>query len=89
MSDHFKDHTAGLSSPAHSGSHISPNDSDKLSVYSRALFVGGAGSLAVELVGQPGSVITMSQVQPGVIYPLRVSKVLATGTTATNIISLW
>lgn len=78
MSDHFKDHTAGLSSPAHSARHVTPSDSATLPDYSRALFVGGAGSLSVELVGNPGAAITLAQVQPGVIYPLRVRKVLST-----------
>lgn len=89
MSDQFKDHMAGLTSPAQSGRHVTPSDTATLAEYSRALFVGGAGSLSVELVGNPGSAITLSQVQPGMVYPLRVSKVLATGTSATNIIAFW
>lgn len=89
MPDHFKEYQVGLSSPAGHGSHITPSDSVELTDHSRAIIVGGAGALRVELTKQPGTVITLANVLPGVVYPLRVGKVLATGTTATDIVSLW
>lgn len=89
MSDLFKDHHQGLSSPAGAATAIVPNDSTDLATHSRAIFIGGAGHLAVELTGQPGSSVVFNNVQAGVVYPLRVSKVLSTGTTATGIVALW
>ena len=51
----------------------------------RAIYVGGAGNLVVELAGKPGTNITYA-VAANSRHPLRVSKVIRTGTTATNIV---
>lgn len=53
----------------------------------QALFVGGAGNVAVLTVG--GETVTFTGVIAGSILPVRVTKVLAAGTTATNITAIW
>lgn len=53
----------------------------------QALFVGGAGNVAVVTVG--GETVTFTGVIAGSILPVRVVQVLATGTTATNIAAIW
>jgi hypothetical protein len=63
---------------------ITPNDSTVVDF--NGIYVGGAGNLAVTLLD--GSEVTLTAVIVGTIYPLRVTKVLATGTTATNLIGL-
>ena len=63
---------------------ITPNDSSEVDF--NGIYVGGAGNLTVTLLD--GSVVTLTAVIVGTIYPLRVTKVLATGTTATNLIGL-
>ncbi len=90
MSDKFDKHSPGLTSPAGNGQPVAPSDSAMLPTHSRALFVGTSGHLAVELVGNAeGEVLVLQNVQAGMIYPLRVRKVRATGTTAGGILSLW
>lgn len=53
----------------------------------RALFIGGAGNVVVRTV--KGEQVTLTGVLAGTIYPIAVDKVLATSTTATNIIALY
>ncbi|WP_138470823.1 hypothetical protein [Poseidonocella sp. HB161398] len=90
MSDKFDNHSPGLTSPASAGDAVSPSDTAALPTHSRAIYVGTTGTLAVELTGSAnGDVLTLQNVQAGMIYPLRVRKVLATGTTATGIVCLW
>ncbi len=87
MVDHFKSHTPGLSSPILDGLALLPSDSATLPHLTRALYVGADGDLTVRL--QSGVVLSFGAVQAGVIYPLRVDMVLASGTTATGLVGLW
>lgn len=86
MADDFKTHQTGLESPAEAGAAIVPSDSEPLAKVTRAVYVGGAGNLHVVLLS--GDTVTLIGALPGVIYPLRVEKVLATGTTATGLVGL-
>lgn len=52
----------------------------------RALWVGGAGDVAVRM--RDGSSATFVGVGAGTILPIRVDKVLSTGTTATSIVGI-
>jgi hypothetical protein len=54
----------------------------------RGLYVGGAGDVAVSMAADDSSV-TFSSVPAGTILPVRVKKVLSTGTTATLVVALW
>ena len=85
--DAFADNTSSLTSPPESGAEITPQDSTELSHVTRALYVGGEGSLRVRMLG--GAVVTLANVPAGSIMPLRVTAVLGTGTTATGIVGLW
>ena len=51
------------------------------------LYIGGFGNLKVETVG--GDLITFVGVNGGSFFPVQVTKVYSTGTTATDIIALW
>jgi len=51
------------------------------------LYVGGAGDLKVDTVG--GDAITFVAVPAGSFIPVQVTRVYATGTTATSIVALW
>lgn len=66
---------------------VVPNDGLDLTVTAKALYVGGAGNLSIIAEGSSTSVI-LSNVQGGSIIPVRVKRVLATGTTATDIVGL-
>lgn len=86
MADSFKDHQPGLESPVGHAVALTPSDSVALSEATRALYVGGAGALRVAMVS--GAVVTLAGAQAGQVYPLRVTQVLATGTTATGLVGL-
>jgi len=54
----------------------------------RGLLVGGAGDLAVRMINDPSTTVTITGVVAGAILPLRVTRVMA-ATTATNITALY
>lgn len=51
-----------------------------------ALYIGGAGAVAVETQG--GQTVTFAGVPVGTVLYIKVKRVLATGTVATNIVGL-
>lgn len=51
------------------------------------LFVGATGNLAIE--DEKGVQTTFTNVQDGQLLPVSGFKVLATATTATNIVRMW
>lgn len=73
-------------SSATTATAVTPSDSDQLTPPSRAVYVGGAGDLAVQMAG--GGTATFVGVAAGATLPLCVDKVLATGTTATSVLLL-
>lgn len=83
ISDDFSEFTPGLSSPVFGGFDITPDDGTDLQGVTRAVILGTAGDLAVTL--KNGDTITLPNLVAGVIYPFRIARVLATGTTASNI----
>lgn len=86
MEDPFKNQASSVTSPASEAEVITPNDTAALLVPTRALYVGGAGDVRVEMLS--GDVVSFSNMQGGVFYPIRITKVLATGTTATNMVGV-
>lgn len=54
----------------------------------RELFVGGAGDVAVRMVGDPTTTVTITSVPAGTFLPLRVTRVMA-ATTATAIVAFY
>ena len=85
MADIFSGHSNGLSSPAALAAAVTPSDSTDLPTSSRALYVGTVGNVAVVTVG--GSTVTL--VGASGWMPVRVARVLATGTTASDIVAVW
>ena len=53
----------------------------------RAVYVGGAGNLAV--ITSRGETVTFINVQDGTLLPIRIRQVLSSGTTATSILALY
>ena len=83
--DQFENHTPGLESPASRLFEIVPSDGNPLGLVTRAIAVETAGHVQVVTVsGDTGRVF----IAAGVPFPLRVSQVMATGTTATGIVGL-
>lgn len=87
MKDTFNKHSRSLTSPPESAAEIIPDDQSLLQNATRAIHIGGAGDLRVQMLG--GQVVTLAGLPGGMMIPLRVRKVFATGTTATAIVGLW
>lgn len=87
MADAFPHHGSGLESPASYAAAITPNDSTDLSDVPRALYCTGDGTVRVTMRGG-GSAVDLPMIA-GVALPVRVSRVWATGTTATGIVGVW
>lgn len=87
MADSFRSHTQNLTAPPTSAAELPPSDSTDLPYVTRGIYVGTAGNLKVRM--QDGSLVTFNNVVAGQIYPLRIDRVLATGTTAAGIVGLW
>lgn len=51
------------------------------------LYVGGYGDLTVDTVG--GDTVTFVGVNGGTFFPVQVTRVYSTGTSATGIVALW
>jgi len=87
MSDKFSNYHSGLESPAERAFAITGNDSTDLTIYPRAIYVGGAGNVKVTTLG--GDTVTFSGALAGTILPVRVVRVFSTDTTATNLLGLY
>ena len=87
MADQFENIRPALESPGEGILEVSPNDSVDLAQVSRALYIGGSGDVAVQM--KDGSTGTLVGVPGGQVLPVRAVRVLATGTTATNIVAVF
>ncbi|WP_338719499.1 hypothetical protein [Devosia sp. XK-2] len=85
MVDRFQAHAASMEGPATHGFAITPSDAADLSEVTRAIYVGGAGNLAVRLLS--GADVTFAAVSAGTVLPIRALRVL-TASTATNLVGL-
>lgn len=76
---------AEMSDPARGAVAVTPSDATTLAGV-RALYIGVTGDVAVVTPGRTTSVVFKAA--PVGILPVQVTKVLATGTTATDIVGL-
>jgi len=81
----FSQSDVATQSPASSAFAITPGD-EEFSVVTRGVFVGGAGSVVAQLVGD-SSTVTFAGVPAGAVLPIRAKKVTA-ASTATNMVGL-
>ena len=88
MADQFEEYKSGLDSPASNAVAVTPSDVTDLAQTTRAIYVGGAGDVSVEMAGT-GTAIIFTGVLAGSILPIRVTRVNSTSTTATNITALY
>lgn len=77
----------GRIEPAEHAIAVVPSDVNNLARLTRGVYVGATGNLHV-LMGS-GQEITFTDIAAGVIHPIEIIRVYATGTTATNIVALW
>lgn len=77
------------SSPARNSYAVTPHDTNEIGTYMpKALYVGVGGTIVMELDGDVSST-TFLNVPSGAILPVRARVILATGTTATNILAIY
>lgn len=86
--NHAKNFTLRAPQPDYDGYPVTASDSvDLTNGPTQALFVTGAGNVAVNLAG--GGTATLTGLSAGQILDVAVTRVLATGTTATGIFALY
>lgn len=73
--------------PAGKFAAVTPSDSVDLTYLTRALYVGGDGTVVA--VDANGTAVSFVGVVAGTVLPIRVSRVNSTSTTATNIVAMW
>ncbi len=73
--------------PYHRAAAITPDDNNDLAVVTRAIYCGGTGDIAI--VTPANDSVTIKAVPTGTMLSIRVARVKATGTTATNLVALW
>lgn len=76
-----------MSDPARNAAAVTPSDSTILGPV-RAVYVGTTGNLAVQFEAG-GTTVTFPDVLAGQIYPIRVARIMSTGTTASGIVALY
>ncbi len=85
MNDPFHSHVPGLESPATRLADVTPNDTADLAFPTRAIAVGTGGFVRlVTIAGDTGRVYVL----PGAPFPIRARRILATGTSAADIVAL-
>lgn len=77
---------ADISDPVPHAAMLTPSDTVNLSAITTALYIGVAGDAQVTMLD--GTVVHFSNLAVG-WHPIRVSRVWATNTTATNIVGVW
>ena len=85
--DGLLNHGRDASGPARRAAMVTPSDTVDLTAYAKALYVGAAGNVRVLTVGgEDGDAVTFANHPVGWL-PVQVRRVMATGTTATQIVA--
>jgi hypothetical protein len=86
MADRFQNSSPSLTGPASHGFAVTPSDSTLLSETTRGIYVGTGGTIAALMLS--GASVSFPAVPSGAILPVRLTKIMATGTTASGIVAL-
>ncbi|TJV71048.1 MAG: hypothetical protein E5X76_17835 [Mesorhizobium sp.] len=86
MSDPFENFARVPENTIEHAVAVTPNNTADLATVPVLLWLGGAGDLRVTMLG--GETVTFVGLYAG-WHPMRVTRVHATGTTATNIVGVW
>ena len=66
---------------------VAVTPSDTTEVFASAIYIGSGGNVSV--VTEGGDTVTFSNVPAGTTLVIRVTRIRATSTTATNIVRMW
>ncbi|KQO51156.1 spike base protein, RCAP_Rcc01079 family [Sphingomonas sp. Leaf257] len=91
MADPFRTFADKVSDPATRAVAIVPNDGTDLADIPKAFYVGTGGTIAMIGAGAPAGAtgVTWKNVPSGAIVPFRPRRILATGTTAADMLALY
>ena len=84
--DDFQSYIANLQSPLSRAEAVTPDDANDLTHLTRALYIGTGGTVQLSL--EDGTTVTFTNMAAG-WHPIRVARVWATGTSATDIVGCW
>jgi hypothetical protein len=87
-SSNIESQTTGQVLPASNAVVITPSDTVDLDTILRGLYVGVTGNVNV-LLAKDSSPVVLVAVPAGSLLPLRVKRVFATSTTATNLVGVY
>ena len=77
----------GPTSSAAGAAAISPSDTTNLARVTRGVYIGGSGNVSSLMAD--GSTVVFVGAQSGSVLPIRVQRINAAGTTATNLLALY
>lgn len=86
MLDRFGATADAVAAPAARAVAVQPADGADLPELPKALYVGTGGNVAAQ--GADGATATFRNLADGTVLPFRARRVLATGTTAADILAL-
>lgn len=90
MADTWGNTPDNLLAPARKATLVTPSDAADLPQTAKALWIGGSGTVQVVAVDDTGNTgVALGTLGPGTVVPIRVRRVLATGTTASPILALY
>lgn len=84
--DQYRDRVLDPTAPARKAFAITPSDTEDVETVPRALYIGVEGDVAV-IMGDDSASVTL--VGASGLLPVMVRRVLATGTTATDIVGVY
>lgn len=86
--DPMRGFASSAASPSRTAYAVTPSDGADLTSYAKALYIGVTGDVVVvPVLNEDGASVTF-KAHPVGYLPVQVRRVLATGTTATNILAL-
>ena len=87
--DYYGGRTVSASGPAIGALEITPDDDEDLEVVVRGIAFSASGDLHVTMYNGEEITFPDGALAPGVLHPLRIRRVHATGTTAEGIIGVY
>jgi hypothetical protein len=91
MADKYSGYSSGVSDPARRAVPVTPFDNADLADVPTSIYVGTAGDITMIGVdaSSGASGVLWKNVPAGTILPFRPRRILATGTSAANILALY
>lgn len=91
MMDGFSDYADSTGAPARHAAIVSPDDTADLSDTPKGLYIGTGGDLVLIPAGAGAAAagVMFRNLPSGALLPVRARRVLATGTTAGDVVALF